>query len=94
MQVLRRGTLSAIRARKLYEVCRAYPSLDAVPAGAERAKIEKEMLRASFEEAWASTRAFWSSRDAVPGNPRRVRSQAPHGVGVPYLPGSLQPLGD
>ncbi len=63
VQVLRRGTMFAIRARKLYEIYRAYPSLEAIPA-VERAKIEKDMLRASFDDAWASTRAFWAARDA------------------------------
>lgn len=62
VQVLRRETMFGVRARKLYEIYRAYPSLDAVPA-AERAKLERDMLRASFEEAWASTQAFWAKRD-------------------------------
>src|SRR5690606_5985629 len=62
VQVLIRETMFGVRARKLYEIYRAYPSLDAVPA-AERAKLERDMLRASFEEAWASTRAFWAKRD-------------------------------
>jgi len=62
VQVLRRGTMFAVRARKLYELYRAYPSLDAVPAE-ERARVEENILRASFEEAWNSTRAFWMDRD-------------------------------
>ena len=66
VQVLRRGTLFAPRARKLYELYRAYPSLDAIPAE-DREKVESGMLRASFDEAWASTRAFWLGRD-----PRQV----------------------
>ncbi|UXI65951.1 PfaD family polyunsaturated fatty acid/polyketide biosynthesis protein [Tahibacter amnicola] len=81
VQVLRRGTLFAIRARKLYEIYRAYPSLEAVPA-AERAKIEKEMLRASFEEAWASTRAFWSSRD--PSQVTRAESDPKHRMALVF----------
>lgn len=64
VQVLRRGSLFAPRARKLYELYRSYPSLEAIPA-AERGKVERELLRASFDEAWASTRAFWLSRDAA-----------------------------
>jgi len=62
VQVLRRGTMFAVRARKLYELYRAYPSLDAVPTE-ERLRVEKQILRASFEEAWESTRAFWMERD-------------------------------
>jgi trans-AT polyketide synthase/acyltransferase/oxidoreductase domain-containing protein len=62
VQVLRRGTLFGTRAKKLYEVYRAHPSLDAVPAD-ERQKIERDMLRATFPEAWESTKAFWMGRD-------------------------------
>jgi trans-AT polyketide synthase, acyltransferase and oxidoreductase domains len=62
VQVLRRGTLFAPRARRLYELYRAHPSLEAIPAG-ERDKLERTVLRASFDEAWASTRAFWQGRD-------------------------------
>ena len=81
VQVLRRGTLFAIRAKKLYEIYRAYPSLEAVPA-AERAKIEKDMLRASFDEAWASTRAFWSSRD--PSHVARAESDPKHRMALVF----------
>ena len=62
VQVLRRGTLFAPRARKLYELYKNHASLDAIPA-TEREKVESTMLRARFAEAWASTRAFWEGRD-------------------------------
>ncbi|MCO4770463.1 MAG: PfaD family polyunsaturated fatty acid/polyketide biosynthesis protein [Deltaproteobacteria bacterium] len=62
VQVLRRGTMFAVRGRKLYELYRAYPSLEAIPAH-ERSKVERTMLRATFDEAWQSTRAFWAERD-------------------------------
>jgi PfaD family protein len=81
VQVLRRGTMFAVRAKKLYETYRTYPSLDAVPA-AERAKIEKEMLRAGFDEAWASTRAFWSSRD--PSQVARAESDPKHRMALVF----------
>jgi trans-AT polyketide synthase/acyltransferase/oxidoreductase domain-containing protein len=64
VQVLRRGSLFAVRARKLYELYRAWPSLDAIPAN-DREKVERDMLRSSFEQAWASTRAFWLNRDPM-----------------------------
>ena len=62
VQVLRRGTMFGVRAKKLYELYRAYPSLDAIPE-AERLKVERTMLRATCAEAWESTRAFWAERD-------------------------------
>jgi trans-AT polyketide synthase, acyltransferase and oxidoreductase domains len=63
VQVLRRGTMFAGRAKKLYDLYNAHDSLDAIPAN-ERSKVEGQMLRATFDEAWASTRAFWMDRDA------------------------------
>lgn len=62
VQVLRRGTMFAVRAKKLYELYRTYPSLESIPA-AEREKVESQLLKATFAEAWASTRSFWASRD-------------------------------
>ncbi|MDF1661310.1 MAG: PfaD family polyunsaturated fatty acid/polyketide biosynthesis protein [Planctomycetota bacterium] len=66
VQVLKRGTMFAMRAQKLYDTYKAYGSLEEIPA-AERASIEKMLLRASFEESWASTKAFFELRD-----PRQV----------------------
>jgi PfaD family protein len=66
VQVLRRGTMFAVRARKLYELYKEHASLEAIPPE-ERTKVEKQLLRASFSEAWESTRTFWAERD-----PRQV----------------------
>jgi trans-AT polyketide synthase/acyltransferase/oxidoreductase domain-containing protein len=52
----------AVRAKKLYELYRSYPSLEGIPA-AEREKVETQLLRATFAEAWETTRAFWAARD-------------------------------
>ena len=62
VQVLRRGTMFAVRAKKLYELYRSWPSLESIPA-AEREKVETQLLKATFSEAWTSTRAFWAARD-------------------------------
>jgi PfaD family protein len=62
VQVLRRGTLFAVRARKLYELYKAHDSLEDIPAD-ERQKVETQMLRSTLEEAWESTKAFWMERD-------------------------------
>jgi trans-AT polyketide synthase, acyltransferase and oxidoreductase domains len=64
VQVLRRGTMFGVRAKRLYELYRAYPTWDAIPA-ADRIKVEQQILRASFEQAWASTEKFWRERDAA-----------------------------
>jgi PfaD family protein len=62
VQVLKRGTLFPMRAAKLYELYRAYPSLEALPA-AERAGLEKTLFRAPLEEVWRQTRDFFLARD-------------------------------
>jgi len=62
VQVLKRGTMFAMRAGKLYEIYRQYPSWDAVPP-TERAQVEKNLLRASFAEIWTQTREFFLLRD-------------------------------
>lgn len=62
VQVLRRGTMFGVRAKKLYELYRGHARWEDIPA-AEQAKVEKTMLRGTFAEAWASTAAFWQGRD-------------------------------
>jgi PfaD family protein len=62
VQVLKRGTMFAMRAQKLYEVYRQYAGWESVPA-AEKAQIEKNLLRASFGEVWQQTRDFFARRD-------------------------------
>jgi PfaD family protein len=62
VQVLRRGTMFGPRARRLHEVYRGYPSIEAVPAPL-RATLERDVLHASLDEIWAQTRHFWQQRD-------------------------------
>ncbi|MCA8959936.1 MAG: PfaD family polyunsaturated fatty acid/polyketide biosynthesis protein [Planctomycetes bacterium] len=61
VQVLKRGTLFAMRAGKLYELYRQYDRFESVPAG-DRAKVE-EFFQASFEEVWLRCVDFFSTRD-------------------------------
>jgi trans-AT polyketide synthase/acyltransferase/oxidoreductase domain-containing protein len=81
VQVLRRGSLFAVRARKLYELYRGYPSLEAIPA-AERAKVERDLLRNTFEAAWESTRTFWMGRD--PAQVERAERDAKHKMALVF----------
>ncbi len=62
VQVLKRGTMFAQRARKLYETYRAYKSLDEIPATL-RATLERDYFHATLEEAWASTCSYFQSVD-------------------------------
>jgi PfaD family protein len=62
VQVLKRGTFFGVRARKLYELYRAYDSLDALPTE-EKARLEKDILRMPVADAWRDTCKFWQERD-------------------------------
>ncbi len=62
VQVLRRGTMFGVRAAKLYEAYRDHASLEAIPA-ALRARLERDVLHATFDDIWADTLAFWTRRD-------------------------------
>lgn len=62
LQVLKRGTMFAMRANKLYELYRAYGSIDEIPAK-DRQMLEKSVFRAPLEEIWEKTVRFFSERD-------------------------------
>jgi PfaD family protein len=62
VQVLKRGTMFAMRAAKLYEIFRARDSLDAIPP-ADREMLEKSVFRLSIPEVWNQTHDFWQKRD-------------------------------
>jgi PfaD family protein len=75
VQVLKRGTLYAQRARRLQELYRNYHSLEQLPAE-ERARLERDVFGRSLEEAWAETAAYWSRRD--PAQLRRAETDGRH----------------
>jgi trans-AT polyketide synthase, acyltransferase and oxidoreductase domains len=62
VQVLKRGTLFAMRAAKLYELYRTHEQLEQIPAN-ERATLEKTIFRAPLETIWAETQAYFQKRD-------------------------------
>lgn len=62
LQVLKRGTMFAARARKLYALYRTHPSLEAIPPDV-LAGLEKQILGMSVADSWAATREFWLVRD-------------------------------
>ena len=62
LQVLKRGTLFALRAAKLYELYTRYSSLEALPAD-EKEKLESQIFGTTLSAIWASTQQFFSARD-------------------------------
>lgn len=61
VQVLRRGTLFAARANRLYDLYRENSSLEALGAPL-RAELEK-IFGATLEAVWRETEAFWRVRE-------------------------------
>lgn len=66
VQVLSRGSMYARRAQLLYDLYKSYGRWDAIP-DKKRTKVEKQILRRSYADVWAGTRAYWQERD-----PRQV----------------------
>jgi PfaD family protein len=81
VQVLKRGTMFAMRAAKLYELYRTCASLEELPA-AERTFIEKNLFRAPLEEIWAKTRDFFLQRD--PAQVPRADKDAKHKMALVF----------
>jgi PfaD family protein len=62
VQVLKRGTLFAQRAARLYELYRNYGQWSEIPAE-QGAIVERDVWRRSFAQEWESTRAYFQHRD-------------------------------
>ena len=81
VQVLKRGTMFPMRAGKLYELYRAYPSLEAIPEG-ERVQLEKNFFRLSIAEVWLQTREFFLNRD--PAQVPKAEADAKHKMALVF----------
>ena len=62
LQVLKRGTLFAVRANKLYEIYRNYENLETLPTSVRR-ELEEKILGAPLDAVWRETESFWRGRD-------------------------------
>ena len=62
VQVLKRGTMFAMRAQKLYDIYRRYDSIESIPA-AERQTLEKTIFQETIDNIWAGTADFFRQRD-------------------------------
>ena len=59
---MKRGTLFAMRAAKLYDLYRAHPGLDHLPAS-DRESLEKTIFRAPIATIWDQTKEYFRKRD-------------------------------
>lgn len=62
VQVLKRGTMFAMRAQKLYEIYRKYNSIEEIPA-ADRAMLEKNIFQTTLDDIWQQTTDFFTQRE-------------------------------
>ena len=62
LQVLKRGTMFPMRAKKLYELYKNYESIEEIPQQ-ERQKLEKQVFRNSLDEIWRQTEEHFNARD-------------------------------
>lgn len=62
VQVLKRGTMFAMRAQKLYEIYSRYDSMDDIPLP-EREKLETTIFKLPLDAVWDECMKFFSVRD-------------------------------
>lgn len=81
VQVLKWGTMFAVRSRKLYDLYRQYNSLEELPPK-ERLSLERDFFRCTLEQGWAETRAFFEQRD--PAQIARAESDSKHKMALVF----------
>jgi PfaD family protein len=62
VQVLKRGTMFALRAARLYELYSRYDSYEELPSG-QREILQRDFFKCSFLEEWEQTKQFFAERD-------------------------------
>lgn len=62
VQVLKRGTMFAMRGQKLYETYQKYESIEDIPP-AEREKLESTIFKLTLDSVWNECVKFFSERD-------------------------------
>ncbi|WP_238602684.1 hypothetical protein [Fimbriiglobus ruber] len=65
----------------MFEIYRQYAAWEAIPA-ADRAQIEKNLLRTSFDDVWVQTRDFFQRRD--PTQLPRAESDPKHKMALVF----------
>jgi PfaD family protein len=81
VQVLKRGTMFAMRAAKLYELYRMYDRLEEIPE-ADRQVLEKSFFRAPLQVIWEQTSNYFADRD--PGQIERGERDPKHKMALVF----------
>ena len=94
VQVLKRGTMFAMRAAKLYELYRAYPASKRSPRRSA-VQLEKNVFRSPARARCGGRREdFFRERDPAQVDRADADPQAQNGAGVPLVPGPVVALGE
>ena len=62
VQVLKKGTMFPMRARKLFDLYRQYDSIDEIPSHDIKI-LESQIFQKSLGDVWEETKAFFNERD-------------------------------
>jgi len=81
VQVLKRGTLFAMRAQKLYELYRDCESLESIPDN-DMAVLEKSFFKAPVDTVWSQCRDFFAARD--PAQLERAAKEPKHKMALVF----------
>ncbi len=81
VQVLKRGTMFAMRAAKLYEAYKSCAGISDIPAD-RKAALERELFRAPLEDIWRQTREFFLKRD--PSQVERAERDPKHQMALVF----------
>ena len=81
VQVLKWGTMFAMRAAKLYDLYRNYHRLEGLPEN-EIANLEKNLFRAPLDQVWSETRAYFEKRD--PAQVKKAEQDPKHRMALVF----------
>jgi PfaD family protein len=81
VQVLKRGTMFALRAAKLYDLYSNYDSLDSIPDN-QRMILERDFFRRSFQEEWQQTQNYFARHD--PTQIERAKKNPKHKMALVF----------
>jgi len=62
VQVLKRGSMFAMRASRLFDLYNHYQTIEEIPVK-DREKIEKTIFKRTLDEVWDETQSFFKERD-------------------------------
>jgi len=75
LQVLKRGSMFAMRGNKLYDLYKKYASIEEIPE-ADRANLEKTIFKMALDDVWQKTYEFFSERD--PSQVEKAKNDPKH----------------